>query len=549
MGKNRSFNIKAQLLTMSILPAIIIGIAVLVTGISFMKNGMEEEILKGLLSSAYAYRDTGVQNANRKAGDNSIEEQLKKETGYDFTWFDGDTRKNSSLGSSVIGTKAVPAVISEVINQQHKFTSTNTQVAGKEYFVAYVPVKDKNGKVVAMAFTGVSRESVNAQINKSIKVMLGIVIALIVATVLVSIYVATRMSGAVLSIQEGIMHLASGEFVKADKHLDRSDEIGQALNSTNNLVDKITGVVGNISQASETVGKQAKDLASTSNQISETTDGVSTAIQQIAKGATEQADNIQSAMENLNALSSAIQEVSDKSKELADTASNMDEASQASVGAMRDLSKNMSEMEESVNHITKTMNDTNDAVKKVNKRVEGIIGIADQTKLLALNASIEAARAGEAGKGFTVVAQEIGKLAEQSANTADEIKSEMDNLLKQASEATEKTQDVSKIRQSVSNVLNETMGKIEDLIENVGSTVNGVNTISEITQKCEASRTVIVDAMGSLSAISEENAASSEETSASMEELNATVNMLASAANDLNDVSVRLDNELKFFKV
>jgi methyl-accepting chemotaxis protein len=124
-----------------------------------MKSGMEDEVLKGLLSSAYTYKDIACHEVQREVGDSAIETTLKNETGYDFTWFDGDSRKNSSLGASVIGTKAADTVISNVINGGKTFTSTNTQVAGKPYFVAYVPYTE-NGKVVGMAFTGVSRENV-----------------------------------------------------------------------------------------------------------------------------------------------------------------------------------------------------------------------------------------------------------------------------------------------------------------------------------------------------------------------------------------------------
>ena len=170
-AKSISFSVKARILLMSLLPAMVIGIAVLFSGIIFMKSGMEEEVLKGLISSAYAYRDTGIMNMDREAGDNNIENELKRDTGYDFTWFEGQKRKNSSLGASVIGTEAVQNVITEVIGNKNEFTSTKTEVVGEDYFVAYVPVI-VDGEVIGMAFTGVSRESVEAQITKSIITMI-----------------------------------------------------------------------------------------------------------------------------------------------------------------------------------------------------------------------------------------------------------------------------------------------------------------------------------------------------------------------------------------
>lgn len=545
----KGFSVKLRILTISIIPAVIMGIAMLVTGIMYMKNGMEEEVLKGLLSSAYSYRDTGIANNNREAGDNAIETDLKNLTGYDFTWFDNDTRKNSSLGASVIGTKAADTVISEVIRGKKQFTSKSTDVAGQKYFVAYVPVTDESGAVTAMAFTGVSRESVQNQIWRSISVMLLIVILLIIITVAVALLVSVKMAKAVKVMENVITNLSNGKFVKADKYIERSDEIGHALRSTNNLIDKLTSVVGNIQKASKSVGSQSKELLNNSNQISGTADSVSQTMVQMATAALEQAENIQVANENTADLSNAISDVSDKSDELAVTAESMNKASLSSAEALRNLSSNMESMAKSIESIIATMNETNNAVQTVRDKADGITAIAAQTNLLALNASIEAARAGEAGRGFAVVAEEIGVLANQSNVTADEIKKEMANLSSKSADAIKETDEISDIGKIVTQVVTETVETINDLIINVESTVNGVSTISEVTERCDSSKSVIIDAMTSLSAISEENAASTEETSASMEELNATVNFLATSANQLNEVAEQLEEEMKFFDI
>ena len=200
----KGFSIKLRILSLTVLPATVITIALLICGIRLIKGGMEQEILKGLMSSAYTYKDLGVNVTYREAGDNEIESNLKKDTGYDFTWFDGDTRKNSSLGANVIGTQAADTVIKAVINGGNTFSSTNTQVAGKPYFVAYVPVKDDTGKTVAMAFTGMSRESVEKQLSRSISIMVLVAVIVLVLSILVAIYLSTGMVGAIREINKSI---------------------------------------------------------------------------------------------------------------------------------------------------------------------------------------------------------------------------------------------------------------------------------------------------------------------------------------------------------
>ena len=270
---------------------------------------------------------------------------------------------------------------------------------------------------------------------------------------------------------------------------------------------------------------------------------------QIAQGATEQAETIQDATYNVSNLSDAIMQVTNNTEDLSNTATQMNNASKSSADALTNLSKKMDTMEISVEAITETMNLTNTAVLNVNKKVEGITSIASQTNLLALNASIEAARAGDAGKGFAVVAEEIGKLATDSSSIAKEIQLEMSNLLSQSENAKFKTEEISVICRNVAEVLSETTEKISGLITNVSTTVDGVTTISSLAGECASSKDIIVDAMSSLSAISEENAASAEQTSATMTELGSAVSFLASAANELKDISNQLEAELKFFDI
>ena len=390
-----------------------------------------------------------------------------------------------------------------------------------------------------------------ASANKMLLIIIIISVVMLVAAVLIAVFLAISFTKPILAVNDSIDHLAVGEFVKLEDKglLRRKDEFGDIVRHINQLIDKLTSVVENIKDASLTVTQQAGDLSETSIQISATTQEMANAVSDIAQGATNQAGTVERASENVGTLSNAIQTVADNAGTLATEAKDMNEASQSSAEALRQLAGNMTTMESSVADITETMKATNAAVQNVNEKVDGITSIASQTNLLALNASIEAARAGEAGKGFAVVAEEIGQLATQSATTAAEIREEMENLLRQAQAAIEKTNEVSEIRTNVNEVLENTVEKIKALIQNVGNAVDGVETISRLTEDCDASKVEIVDAMTSLSSVSEENAASTEQTSASMHQLDATISTLTDSAKSLNEVAEQLNEELTFFKI
>ncbi|MBQ8955681.1 MAG: HAMP domain-containing protein [Lachnospiraceae bacterium] len=378
-------------------------------------------------------------------------------------------------------------------------------------------------------------------------VIVGIIMLVIAAAI--AFYMANSFTAPVLRINETLGALADGSFERIDKYADRKDEFGEMVRSTNSVINRLDEIVSDIKKASSQVGESASDLAQTAGQISQTTDGVSEAVQEVAKGATEQADTIQRASESVGELSDAIQSVADNSEQLAATAAKMNDASQSSAQQLKKLSANMDNMRQAMEDINSGISDTNLAVESIGSKVDGITSIASQTNLLALNASIEAARAGEAGRGFAVVAEEIGTLATQSASIAEEIRAEMERLTSTSQSAMQKSGEVQGINKEVSSVLSDTVETINNLIEGVDVTVDGVTTISGLAEECAANKTLIVDSMDSLSAISEENAAATEETSASMEELNATVNVLASSADNMSDIAKKLDEDLQFFKV
>ena len=430
---------------------------------------------------------------------------------------------------------------------QGKQEGTYEADTGRGYVGMMAYVKEPNTGWTVVAAQHKSDVTAHARSSAILIAVVGLI--LLIASAVLVLITANSFVRPISAINEALEKFAEGEFHEIRGFDGRRDEFGHIVQSTNSVLQHVKSVVSDLKDVMRDLGESSQALAETAGQISQTTDDVSEAVQEVAKGATEQADTIQKATENIGNLSDAIQNVANNAEGLASTASSMSDSSSSSADALRELSSNMDAMNSAMAEISEGMNATNAAVQGVNEKVDGITSIASQTNLLALNASIEAARAGEAGRGFAVVAEEIGKLATESAQTAEEIRGEMSKLLLQSKNAIAKTEEVTVITGNVNNVLVNTVGRINELIDGVGTTVDGVTTISGLSQESAASKTIIVDAMDSLSAISEENAASTEETSASMQELNATVNVLSQSASDLNDLAKKLESDLEFFKI
>lgn len=289
------------------------------------------------------------------------------------------------------------------------------------FYSGYAPVF-LDGKALGIVAVDYEASSIQTSLNSLIRNMLLAVGAALAFAVLAAVLVAVRMRRNFIKVNDKIVEVASddGDLTKVLDIAsgDELEVIGSSLNrlleKTGNTVREIKGGTDSIETKMGNINTHVSGSAAQVAGINDTIHSMVAASEQIAASVGtvgEQVDlvykDIQNIVEIVAGNTIRLQEINESSAGLNDTA----QTSYAGIGKKVEMMSGMLREEKK----------RAEAVLRIKELSETILGISGQTNLLALNASIEAARAGEAGKGFGVVAGEIGALAGNTNEAANEI--------------------------------------------------------------------------------------------------------------------------------
>jgi len=316
----------------------------------------------------------------------------------------------------------------------------------------------------------------------------------------------------------------------------------------NLMLESLRLSVIQLKTSSEETLHLAQQLTQTIQQMHGATEEVSSTIQNISKGAEEQALKVQEAFNIIDKMAGNIQVSAELLSNSEKVVSRSKNASAAGSYAVQKTTIQMNSIHQVVQNSAREVTELGTRSKAIGKVVDVITHIADQTNLLALNAAIEAARAGEYGRGFAVVAEEVKKLADGSAEAANQIGVMIRDIQKEISTVvTTMSAGAEKVTEGLA-VVAEGGGALKEIQSASDEVANQVQEISKSFESQADQAGKVVEAITNIVAVSEENASATEEISASTEELTASMESMVAAARQLEGVAQRLKEASSNFK-
>ncbi len=334
------------------------------------------------------------------------------------------------------------------------------------------------------------------------RIVLGVMALVLVVAVVLSVVVSMTMKSVILSpitrTVEVIEAVAAGDLTRRINVATR-DEIGEMAGHLNRFVEKLHGAITQVSHSSNEVSSAANTL----------------------DGATEHmAAGVREAAAQIDAVAAASEEMSKTSSEIAQNCVAAVRSAEIAGGSANKGEAIISGAIEVMDRISNRVGELADIIRRLGARsdqigeIVGLINdVADQTNLLALNAAIEAARAGEHGRGFAVVADEVRKLAERTANATLEITNTIHEMQVETKKAVSSMEEgVGEVRTGASEVV-KSGEALKDITLHINKVTGEINQIAVASEEETATTNEIAATIQRISSLAQETAKKIQENS------------------------------------
>lgn len=383
-----------------------------------------------------------------------------------------------------------------------------------------------------------------------IKTNVMIVITLVALfVILLGIIISNLITKPLKEITHRVQELAEGDGDLTKRLTIHSfTEINQLSDHINTFINDVQKIVKETKETVSLVTSSTESLNAEVHKTEIKTDEVTTIISKINQDINEQSDSVAMVSETIQQIATSIQVISANTHTVSEASMTMSEKAKEGYEGILDLIQQMVALNNSTLNTRENVTALGLKSQEINNIVKTINTIAAQTNLLALNASIEAARAGEHGKGFAVVAEEVRMLAEQSAQSSQDISTLINEVQKETFDSVEAMKHVSHEMELSLDVLRQSGAAFHGLVQTVQEVTNEIVEVSTATEEISAGSEEVAASVDEVARISADTKNYTVQMNATLKEQESLLEQMTSSTHSLRDVTTRLDelvNNLK----
>jgi methyl-accepting chemotaxis protein len=418
------------------------------------------------------------------------------------------------------------------------------------FLSGYAPIFNSAGKVVAIL--GVDREASdinNLSLRLFYRVLAGCFLAVLLGFLISRVFV-NQISSAIVKVVNKIKDMAhnSGDLTQHFT-INTGDELEVLGDEVNLLISNTREMVRNIRNVSQDVLNSVDGVVTASQNNTEAINVMASTAERVARFTQVQADDVNTSSSVLKSFTGQIQKITDYSEQMKASSRQAELICDNGTRVLAELNRKSVDTQNIAQTMSGNINVLIGKSEEIGQIIEVITSLSEQTNLLALNAAIEAARAGEAGRGFSVVAEEVRKLADQSALAAHDI---AQLILGMQDEIIRETSAIKQIEQSFGSEtagIQDTQAAFKDITSAVDAIGRHIEMVTGEIARMGEGTAKISGFIENIRQASAQTAASTLDISARAQEETAATEEVAALLNHLEALARQLYDSVKLFKI
>lgn len=546
--QNRLFLLFIMLLTLSI---VAVGVSSYLKARDMTKDTIEDRLVReteliGHIASNLKFLYVSDEDYFKQQLEINIREQretLLKE-GIESSYF---YITNEEAVPFTIEDNDIPSISGRVIDSisEEKNGLLNSTIDGERYTLAYQNMQEIEGVYVLAVPTRSYMGAVNQMATYTVVIM----VISIAVSVLIILFFVRSLTKPLSILRDTMRKVRNGTLEEPPPIQTTIPELISLHKSYHSMIDSIKSMLTELKQTTVHLDERGKELQDSSKETLLSSQQLIDVIEIVKRGAEQTASSSENSAEYYKDMKLRMEAVISNMDVVFGSSDQLNQSSKRGNESISELINTTLSFEKEFEQLTTTMKAVQDYSSAITNLVGIIQGMAEQTKLLALNATIEAARAGESGRGFSVVANEIGKLAEQSSSAAKQITESISNMEGITHNATHEFEQMLVKTKGNLQTAHEANTSIDELMEGILTVSQHLHGIQSELKELEGVLPDLELVAVNFSSISQETLASTEEMFAGSQNQIEQMERTHEIGLRLTDLSTKLNKETERCKV